>query len=108
MVCGLDPETSKNIINEVGRQVKSGKVFEINHRYSDIFADDVKCVFRPVHIGHYREYVCWSEWFYEGDEFPVWQCFWPDERGLFPWEAGCHPEVIQAQPQQFLSPTNVK
>jgi hypothetical protein len=107
ILCGLDPDTSTRIINEIGRQVQSGKIFEIGQTYSDIFANDVKCQFRPTQLAVYGEYVCWSQWFYEGNEFPVWQCFWPDKHGLFPWEEGCHPDVVKAQPQLFRPPANV-
>jgi hypothetical protein len=102
LLFGLDPETSKHIINEIGRQIESGGAFRAGQEYSDIFADDVKCTFRPVQVPLYGEYVCWSQWFYEGNDFPVLQCFWPDRQGLFPWEGGCHSEVVKAQPQLFL------
>jgi uncharacterized protein DUF4262 len=41
ILCGLEPDSSTRIINEIGRQVQSGKTFEFSQPYSDIFADDV-------------------------------------------------------------------
>jgi len=107
IICGLDPTTSAHIINEIGRQLQSGLTFKTDQQYGDIFANEVKCQFRTVHIAHYSEYVCWTQWFYEGEFFPVSQCFWPDRRGLFPWDEGCHSEVITAQPLLFHPPKNV-
>jgi len=107
MVCGLDSNPSVAIINEIGRKVQAGGTFGSDQSYSDIFADDVKCRFRPVQIAYYGEYVCWSQWFYEGTDFPVLQCFWPDRKGQFPWENECHPEVVKAQPRLFLPPQSV-
>jgi hypothetical protein len=107
ILCGLSPDTSTRIINEIGHQIRSGVTFRLEEPYSDIFADPVKCVFRLVQVALYREYVCWSQWFYEGNGFPVWQCLWQDKSGFFPWEAGCHPDVVLAQPQLFRPPTNV-
>ena len=41
-----------------------------------VFGDKVKkCGFRSIHISQYSEYVCWSQWFYENNHFPAWQCF---------------------------------
>jgi Domain of unknown function (DUF4262) len=66
ILCGLEPGSSIRIINEIGRQVQSGKTFEVSQPYSDIFADDVnKCQFRPVQVALYGEYACWTQWFYE-------------------------------------------
>jgi Domain of unknown function (DUF4262) len=72
---GLAANTGSRIINEIGNAVKVGREFELDADYTDIFADAVKCRFRCVQASRYSEYVCWSTWFYEGDEFPVWQCF---------------------------------
>jgi Domain of unknown function (DUF4262) len=42
ILCGLDSDTSVHIISEIGRQFKTGKVFEIGQRCDDIFANGVK------------------------------------------------------------------
>ena len=107
ILCGLDSNTSFKIVNAIGRQVQAGKTFQVSEPYADIFANDVRCIFRPMQVTHYGDYVCWSQWFYEGPNFPVLQCFWPDKSGLFPWEDGCHPSVVKAQPQLFRPPANV-
>lgn len=107
ILCGLDSETSTHIINEIGSQLQSGRVFETNRDYDDIFANGVKCQFRPVLVAHYHLYVCWSQWFYEGNDFPVWQCFWPDAKGYFPWETDCHASVARAQPLLYRPPVSV-
>jgi hypothetical protein len=72
---GLDANTANRIINEIGNAMKAGREFELGTDYADIFAEAVKCRFRRVQASQYSEYVCWSIWFYEGDEFPVWQCY---------------------------------
>jgi hypothetical protein len=62
---GLSSDVSTRIINEIGIQIRSGTVFQIEKPYSDIFADEVRCVFRPMQVARYSEYVCWSRWFHE-------------------------------------------
>ena len=98
ILCGLDSDDAANIINEIGRGVKSGRKFSLDADYSDILANDVKCRFRAVDTSQYHEYVCFSQWFYESDDFPVWQCFWPDKNGYYPWEEACHSSIVELQP----------
>ncbi len=101
ILCGLDSNVAVRIINEIGHALESGRKFKLETDYTDIFANDVKCHFRAVHLSQYGEYVCWSQWFYESKDFPVWQCFWPDKGGHYPWEAGCHPEIVALQPSLY-------
>jgi hypothetical protein len=98
ILCGLDAESAIRIISDIGNALKSGRKFGLDTDYHDIFADDVKCRFRAVHLTKYSAYVCWAQWFYERDMFPVWQCFWPDKAAHYTWENACHPEVAKLQP----------
>ena len=98
LMCGLDADVSRGIINSIGNEAKSGRKFELDTDGADIFADDVKCRFRAVHRSRYAEYVGWAIWFYEGEPFPLLQCFWPDAAGKYPWEEGCDPNVAELQP----------
>jgi hypothetical protein len=104
---GLDPDTSQHIINDVGKLVEAGNSYELDRDYAGIFAHEVKCRFRPVLPAHYKEYVNWSLWFYEQEQFPLVQCFWPDKNGHYPWEKECHPEVATCQPLLYLQPRSV-
>jgi len=102
IMCGLSSQTGSAIINEIGGGIKSGKHYLLDCDYTDIFAYDLKCRFRLMHPSQYGQYVCFSQWFYEGDEFPVWQCFWPDQAGRYPWEPECDPETKQLQPLLYI------
>lgn len=104
---GLDPDTSRQTINGIGKTIEEGKPFEMDRDYANVFASEVKCRFRPVLPAYYREYVGWSVWFYEKEQFPLVQCFWPDRCGHFPWEKECHPEVAAIQPLLYLQPRSV-
>jgi hypothetical protein len=101
LLCGLDSSTAHRVINDIGKEVKAGRTFEIETSYDGIFADGVRCQFQSVNKGNYADYVGWAMWFYEGSEFPVWQCFWPDRSGLYPWEKECDPFVVEVQPQLY-------
>jgi len=53
--------------------------------------EDSKVIFRTVETKFYRDYLGYDRWFYQGDQFPVVQCVWPDSKHRYPW----HPEVSQ-------------
>ena len=76
------------MINEIGKQVKAGKSFVSDEAYDDILADDVKCRFRRVQSAHHKEYVCWSQWFYEGNDFLFCNAFGPTRMDSFPGKRG--------------------
>jgi hypothetical protein len=101
IVFGLDSDTGTRILNEIGKQMKKGRTFELGTDYHDIFADEVPCQFKAVHRSQYEQYVCFSTWFYEATDFPVWQCIWPDRDGIYPWLQDCNPEVAHLQPLLF-------
>lgn len=61
ILCGLDAGIAVRIINEIGNAVKSGRKFDLDTDYPDIFANGVKCRFRAVHVSQYGEYVSWSQ-----------------------------------------------
>lgn len=85
IITGLSIQTCMTLVNEIGKLVKSGGAFLPGRQYPDILQDPYKCVFQNVLQAHYRDYVGYAIWFYEGDNFPLLQGFWPDKHGLLPW-----------------------
>jgi hypothetical protein len=98
---GLPFERCMDVVNVIGQEVKAGRRYEPRGEYADILQDPYRCVFREVDRQHYSEYVGFALWFYEDDPFPLMQCFWPDKKGLFPWDDGCNDYVKNAQPLLF-------
>jgi hypothetical protein len=88
---GLDVNFLAQVVNGIGDDVKKGKKFEDEHEESDILQDYL-VFFRTVEKKHYREYLGFARWFYEGDDFPILQCVWPDKSQRYPW----HPEAADA------------
>ena len=84
-------------VHTIGDTVKTGKRFEPGPTYADVFAS-YQGSFRAVESRHYVDYVGFSLWFYESSDFPLLQCFWPDESHRFPWEDACADWVRKAQP----------
>jgi hypothetical protein len=100
VIFGLELENMQKIINNIGSEVRRGARFDQGAEYHGIFAR-CACRFRPVEAIHYRDYLGWAIWFYEGGPFPVLQCFWPDREGRYPWDPGCDSSVSAAQPLLF-------
>ncbi len=85
------------IVNEIGDLMQSGETFE-DWQASDDVLDNYPCVFRAVDRSLYGEYFGYARWFYEGDDFPMLQCVWPDESGYFPWDSKFDSELAQTEP----------
>ncbi|MCC9601264.1 DUF4262 domain-containing protein [Stieleria sp. JC731] len=97
-ILGLnDTDLMGQIVNTVAELINDGHQFD-DWRSSDEVLDEYVCVFRKVGDEHYREYFGYGRWFYEGDDFPMLQCVWPDRNGYFPWEDGFESQLLQSQP----------
>jgi hypothetical protein len=89
------------IVNTIGRIVKSGQKFAGGLNCGDLL-NNYECAFRAVDLSHYREYLGFSLWFYEGPKFPALQVFWPDKFHHFPWDSACTKSIREAQPLLYL------
>jgi hypothetical protein len=87
LIMGLRIPTAMHLINDIGASIRTGRRFEAGGRYEDI-AEGFPVEFTAVMKRHYRDYLGYAQWFYQGVEFPVLQCVWPDKKGVFPWEPG--------------------
>jgi hypothetical protein len=100
VIFGLELDNMQKIVNTIGSAIKGGAKFKSGHEYHDIFAY-FGCQFRPVEASRYADYLGWAIWFYDGDPFPVLQCFWPDREGHHPLDPSCSPGVVELQPFLF-------
>ncbi len=100
VIFGLELDNMQKIVNTIGSGIKNGAKYEPGNEYHDVFAR-CSCQFRPVETGYYRDYLGWAIWFYNGEPFPVLQCFWPDIQGHYPWDPECSPGVASLQPLLF-------
>ena len=92
-----DTNTMGQIVNLIGDEVKAGKQFEDWHESDDIL-DGYSCIFRNVDKSLYRENFGYGLWYYEGPDFPMLQCVWPDKSQRFPWESDFDAQMIESQP----------
>ncbi len=97
LVFGLDLDLMHLIINGVRDNVGLGKRFVSGARYPDLL-EGFDCEFLTVNRSYYRELFGYARWFYQGNDFSVVQCLWPDKKGRFPREPGFEPKFRPLQP----------
>ena len=89
--------TMGQIINHIGDLMRDGKRFDDWHE-SDEVLDGFSCMFRRVDKSLYREDFGYARWFYEGDDFPMLQCIWPDRNHRYPWDREYDAQMVASQP----------
>jgi hypothetical protein len=97
---GLDSELMHLVINTIGDEIKAGRKFDVEGRYYDLI-DTYACTFMPVQHAWYDAFLGYANWFYDGTDYPVLQCFWPDRDHRYPWEPKFNPHWLWAQPLLF-------
>ena len=106
VVFGLRRELMHNMLWETFRQLRAGKVLTDGQHWSGPL-EGFDCIARPVHPSWNYKYLgsaIWHARYRTGsDAVSAFQLFWPGaQQGLFPWEAGCDPFVIDQQPALYL------
>ena len=102
ILLGLPVKTCMEVVNVIGQQVKEGRHYESDHEYPDILANPFRCAFKNVQHSQYKDHVGYALWFYESEDFPLLQCFWPDKQFRFPWDDGCNEFVRTSQRTLYL------
>jgi hypothetical protein len=86
IIFGLKLELASILLNNMAFDIKEGKTFTPREFHEGVL-DDFLCYFGEVPPVHFREFVGWARWFYEGDNFQLLQCVYPTVKGIFPWQA---------------------
>ena len=102
VVFGLPLELSGQVINGIGADIQKGNTFESGQEYPEIL-EGVLCTFRMVARRWYRPFFGYAGWYYQGHEFPVLQCIWPDRQQHYPWQPEFKQAWLWAQPLLFES-----
>lgn len=106
IVFGLDRGLMHDVMWNMVREIRSGRRFEDPVRYEEVL-EGCACAIRPVHgtqHAAYLGYAIWyTRWLETRIELRAVQLIWPGKvDGLFPWEPGCAPIVIERQPLLYL------
>ena len=97
VIVGLKPDLGHLLINNIGEDIKSGKVYQPRQFYSGIL-DNFECFMLQVTHENYDEYFGYGQWYYKYKDFPVLQCVYPTVKGIYPWENDWPENIKDLQP----------
>jgi len=101
---GLPAELMGSVINDLGDRVRDGATLRPDEPIDGLL-EGASCILKPVAKQRYRDYFGYARWYYGGNNFRAWQCFWPGKQnGLFPWEPGSAQVVRDRQPDLSCAP----
>lgn len=96
VLVGLPPQVTHAILNSAGELARSGRLAA--GLRTDELLQNLSCEFRQADRFWYEALLGVALWYYEGDDFPVLQCLWPDRTGKLPFEEGFDPKLLPFQP----------
>jgi Domain of unknown function (DUF4262) len=86
IISGLGIDVSKSLINHFMDQWKSGYRFSQMIEYGD-FLEGFPVIFMATSYSTKKKFACYSDWYYEREDFELWQVVWPGAgHGMFPWQ----------------------
>jgi hypothetical protein len=90
IIFGLKAHIAHQILCIAVDAVRAGSPIDLA-QLTDALVEGYSCCFVEVPRREYGNYVGFAQWYYQGNDFPLYQVVWPSRTGLFPW----HPEVSQ-------------
>jgi len=103
IVIGLKENVAHCLLNECAHRLQEGIRLGEGRRERELLSN-VDCEFRRVEKRWLRQTMGYAAWFYGGDEFPAFQCVYPDLGNRFPWDEGFDTNWRRRQPLLFLHP----
>jgi hypothetical protein len=90
IIFGLSSDVAHKILSIAAHEAKRGAPLDLSVP-TDALLNGYSCCFAEVPQAQYHENLGYCRWYYEGNDFPMFQVVWPSRSGLFPW----HPEASQ-------------
>jgi hypothetical protein len=100
LIFGDDFSVMHGVLNTIGEIMRAGGSLVADAVSEDVF-EGCAAHFKPVHRRWYGPTLGTAVRYYDSEDFPVLQCFWPDRSGHFPWSAGYDPDLRHLQPMLF-------
>jgi hypothetical protein len=98
IVFSMSDKRANDTFLTIYQGLKNGEPFPIREPIDSVFVNS-KAMLLPVAESQLKSYFTWTRWFYEPKvSLRCLQLIWPDDRGLFPWQAGCEEGLAEAQP----------
>ena len=98
IIVGTTEALASPVIDNMGYRIGEEGVRYENGRYYDGIIERFECYMHCVPKDCYPDYVGWDLWYYQSDAFPLLQCVYPCDGGLFPWDPAAQPLQRRYQP----------
>lgn len=97
VIFGLPSKVAHQILTIAGNAAKAGRPLDMKAS-TDELLEGFACCFVEVPKAAYYEHVGFARWYYQSDDFPLYQIVWPSRHGHFPWHADATPAFRATQP----------
>jgi hypothetical protein len=113
IVFGWESKTAHALCSAIIRDIRGGKSFAARGVFAVAVGDsELRIGIRRVHPTQHPLYLGFAMGFCRRvrKSLEAVQVFWPDEKGLFPFDVGCNAEVFDIQPRLdfALSPSEIR
>jgi len=97
IIFGLSSDVARQILSIAAHEAKRGAPLDMASS-TDALLNGYSCCFTEVPVSEYHEHIGFCRWYYQGNDFPLYQIVWPSRTGLFPWHPDASQEFKGAQP----------
>jgi len=97
IIFGLPGKIAHQIFCIAADAAKEGKPINVGKPTED-FVEGYPTLFVRVPKREYREHVGFCRWYYNGNDFPLYQIVWPSRENRFPWHANVPASFGAVQP----------
>lgn len=97
LIMGLPQAMAHSILDVALDAARSGAITDFTAT-TDALLQGHQCAFVRVPEAQYRDHVGYARWYYQGNDFTLYQIVWPSRDGYFPWEAGAGTAYVASQP----------
>jgi len=97
IIVGLATDVAHDLLHLAVTGTKDGTIADLAAP-TDAILEGYSCIFVEVPKAAYREHVGYARWYYEGDDFPLYQIVWPSMGGQYSWDADASAAYRARQP----------
>jgi hypothetical protein len=97
VIFGLRAEIAHQILVIAADAARDGRSIDLSQPTDELFKN-YTCCFVQVPVTEYQDHVGYCRWYYQSDNFPLYQIVWPSRTGLFPWHPDATAEFRAIQP----------
>ena len=97
IIIGLKKDVANAILDTLVNAIKERRPIDLKLPTDELLHNGA-CCFVEIAKQHYADYVGFARWYYQGDDFPLYQVVWPSKENHFPWNAHATDGYKQRQP----------